>query len=244
VIVEKKGGCFSGCSTTLAILVLIGLAIEYWYVALGIAALVVVAGAIVNAQKRQQARYRPAPQDPWVNEVTVALADLGLIEQARNTGAQLGGVPLGGDIGLQDKTFVVFVKVFATNELARQAETGLRANAKIHNAILRGRTAVRSDGRVLYVANGRGHAVDDFRLDDVVRLVGPINVPSPDPPSPSRHDHRPEPRTPRPASRTSGRSRPTRSNSSPSSASSTAPTSSPMPSSNPRRQTCFAGYDH
>jgi hypothetical protein len=29
VVVEKKGGCFSGCGTALAILVLIGLAIKY-----------------------------------------------------------------------------------------------------------------------------------------------------------------------------------------------------------------------
>jgi hypothetical protein len=138
-----------------------------------------VAGVIVNAQKRQQARHRPGPQDPWLNEVAVALRDLGLIEQARNTGGQLGGVPLEGDIGLQDDRFAVYVNLFATDELARQAEIGLRANPMIQNAISNGRTAVRTDGRVVYVGTGRGYAVDDFRLDEVIRLVGPINVPLP-----------------------------------------------------------------
>jgi hypothetical protein len=38
----------------------------------------------------------------------------------------------------QDNRFAVFVNLFATNELARQAEIELRANPKIQNAITKG----------------------------------------------------------------------------------------------------------
>ena len=105
------------------------------------------------------------------------LADLELTEQARNTGTQLGGAPLEGDIGLEASGFSVFVNLFATNELARQAEIGLRANPKVRGAVSEGHSAVRTLGRVVYVANGRGGVVDDFRLDDVID-AGPNQRPS------------------------------------------------------------------
>jgi hypothetical protein len=185
VVVEKKGGCFSGCGTALGVLLLIGLAIKYWYVALSIVVLVAVIGVIVNSQQRKQARRRPGPRDPWLDEVAVALADYGLREQARNTGAQLGGAPLEGDIGLQDNRFSVFVNLFSTNEFARQAEIGLRAKPEVQNALAKGHSAIKTDGRVVYVANGRGRVVDDFRLDEVIRVVAPINVPPPRHPVPA-----------------------------------------------------------
>jgi Short C-terminal domain len=62
-------------------------------------------------------------------------------------------------------------------ELARQAEIGLRATPNIRTAISKGHSAVKIVGRVVYVANGRGGVVDDFRLDEVVRAVSPISVP-------------------------------------------------------------------
>lgn len=90
VVVEKKGGCLSGCGTTLAVMVLLGLTIQYWYVALPVVAILVVA-AVSNARaQRKKAAHKPGPRDPWLNEVAVALADLGLKENARDTGAQLG----------------------------------------------------------------------------------------------------------------------------------------------------------
>ena len=182
VQVEKKGGCLSGCGTALGVLLLIGLAVKYWYIALSILVLVAVIGLVVNAQKREQARHKPGPRDPWLNEVSVALADLGLTEKARNTGAQLGGAPLEGDIGLEAHRFSVYVNLFATNELARQAEIGLRAMPNIREALVQGKSAIRTVDRVVYVANGRGGAVDDFRLDEVVRVVSPIAVPPARPP--------------------------------------------------------------
>jgi hypothetical protein len=182
VQVEKKGGCFSGCGTALGVLLLIGLAVKYWYVALSILVLIAVIALVVNARRREQARRKPGPRDPWLNEVSVALADLGLTEKARNTGAQLGGAPLEGDIGLEAHGFSVFVNLFATNELARQAEIGLRAKPSTREALVSGKTAIRTVDRVLYVANGRGGPVDDFRLDEVVRMVSPIAVPPARPP--------------------------------------------------------------
>ena len=172
VVVEKKGGCLSGCGTTLAVMLLLGLTIQYWYVALPIVAIVVVA-AISNARtQRKKAAHKPGPRDPWLNEVAVALADLGLKEIARNTGAQLGGAPIDGDIGLQAERFLVYVTLFSDQRLARQAELGLRAKPEVRDAIAKGATAVRTADRVVFVANGRGSVVDEFRLDEVVRVVG------------------------------------------------------------------------
>ena len=46
VVVEKKGGCLSGCGTTLAVMVALGLTIQYWYVALPIVAIVVFVATV------------------------------------------------------------------------------------------------------------------------------------------------------------------------------------------------------
>ena len=179
VVVEKKGGCLSGCGTALGVMLLLGLTIHYWYVALPIVAIVAVA-AISNAKtQRKKAAHKPGPRDPWLNEVAVALADLGLKEIARNTGAQLGGAPIDGDIGLQAGRFLVYVTLFSDQRLARQAELGLRAKPEVRDAIATGRTAVRIEDRVVFVANGRGTVVDEFRLDEVVRVVDQIALPAP-----------------------------------------------------------------
>jgi hypothetical protein len=179
VVEHKKSG---GCGTALGVLILIGLAIEYWYVALGILVAVVAIGAIMNAQQKQKElekqRRRPGPRDPWLNEVAVALADLDLTEFARNTGNQLGGVSLEGDIGLQAERFMVYVNLFASSDVAHQAEIGLRAQPYIRSAVSSGGTILMMAGPVLYVANGRGGVVDEFRLDEVVRTVNGIPLPS------------------------------------------------------------------
>jgi hypothetical protein len=179
VVVEKKGGCLSGCGTTLAVLLLLGLTIQYWYVALPIVAILVVA-AVSNARaQRRKAAHEPGPRDPWLNEVAVGLADFGLNESARNTGAQLGGAPIDGDIGLEGERFLVYVTLFSDQRLARRAELGLRAKPEVRDAIAKGATAVRTADRVVFVANGRGSVVDEFRLDEVVRVVGRLAVPPP-----------------------------------------------------------------
>lgn len=119
----------------------------------------------------------PGPLDPWLNEIAVALADLGLIEMARHTGKVLGGAPLTADIGLQDKKFAVYVNVFANETLAHQAEVGLRASPQMRDVIAKGFTILKSEGPLLYAANGRGGVVDEFRLNDVVQVVANIPLP-------------------------------------------------------------------
>ncbi|OAI38495.1 hypothetical protein AYO39_00990 [Actinobacteria bacterium SCGC AG-212-D09] len=182
VVVEKQGGCFSGCGTVFGVLLLVALAVKYWYISLLIVVLVVAAGAIANSQQKQKtqepARRRSGPRDPWLNEVAVALAELGLTEFARNTGNQLGGAPMEGDIGLQTKRFLVYVNLFASNELARQAEIGLRAQPNIRQALSNGQTALKTVGPVVYVANGRGNVVDEFHVDEVIRTVAALQLPS------------------------------------------------------------------
>jgi Short C-terminal domain len=179
VVVEKKGGCFSGCGTTLAILLLIGLAVKYWYLSLGLVLIAVAVLLLRAAQEKRKAQQRTGPRDAWLNEVAVALAELGLIESARNTGTQLGSVPMEGDIAFMADGFAVYVNLFADRERARQAELGLRAKPEIRDAVSRGISAIRTVDRVVYVANGRGKILDEFRLDEVVRDVGSITNPPP-----------------------------------------------------------------
>src|SRR5664279_464622 len=90
VVVEKKP---SGCGTVLAVMIVLGLAIEYWYVSVAIVAVVIGVALMLRARQRELARHKPGPRDPWLNEVAVAVAELGFKEAARNTGAQLGGAP-------------------------------------------------------------------------------------------------------------------------------------------------------
>ena len=179
VVVEKKGGCLSGCGTALAVMLLLGVTIHYWYVALPIVALVVVAAISKTNAQRKKAAHKPGPRDAWLNEAAVALADLGLKEIARNTGAQLGGAPIDGDIGLDAERLRVYVNLFADQRLARQAEFGMRAKPEVRDAIAKGATAVRTEDRVVFVANGRGTVVDEFRLDEVIRVVDQIALPAP-----------------------------------------------------------------
>jgi hypothetical protein len=51
VVVEKKP---SGCWGALGLMLLIGLAIEYWYVSLGILALLLVIGAVARSQQKTE----------------------------------------------------------------------------------------------------------------------------------------------------------------------------------------------
>jgi len=183
VVVEKKP---SGCWGVFGVMMLIGLAVEYWYVSLGILVLGVVLAAVANSKQKKQrglvaekAHHRPGPRDPWLNEVGVALADLGLVERARNTGSQVGGVPIDGDIGLDAKRLSMVVTLFATDQLARQAEMALRAKPELRAAESNGRSAVKAHGRVLYTANGRGGIVDEFHFDEVIRVVDKISLPPP-----------------------------------------------------------------
>lgn len=171
-------------------LFLLGLIIAYWYVFLPLAIILVVAGLIYRSkQQRKQeyiARHRPGPRDPWLNEIAVALADFEFTEFARNTGAQVGGVPIEGDIRLDAPRFSVVVTLLETADLAHQAEIALRARPDVRNAIADGKTMVRAEGRVLYTANGRGGVVDEARLNEVTQIVDAIPIgPSRVPPNPA-----------------------------------------------------------
>ena len=92
---------------------------------------------------------------------------------------QVSGAPLDADIGLQAERFLVYVNLFSDQRLVRQAELGLRAKPAVRAAIAGGRTAMITAGRVVFVASGRGGVVDEFRLDEVVRVVAGIPVPAP-----------------------------------------------------------------
>ena len=63
VVVEKKGGCLSGCGTALAVMLLLGLTIQYWYVALPIVAIV---ASRRSATPRRSARRRRTSQGPGI----------------------------------------------------------------------------------------------------------------------------------------------------------------------------------
>jgi hypothetical protein len=180
IVVEKKGGRLSGCGTALAVLVLLGLAIKYWYVALPIVVIAVLVRVGRARTKREQAPQQPGPRDPWLNEVAVVLADLGLTEIARNTGAQLGGAPIDGDIGLHAERFQVYVTLFSDQRRARQAELGLRAKPEVRDALATGATAIKTADRIVFVASARGRGVvDEPYLDEVVHVVGQLGVPPP-----------------------------------------------------------------
>ena len=140
----------------------------------------------MRRRQRELARHRPGPRDPWLNEVAVALADLGLREIARNTGSRARAAPRStGTSACRPSGLLVYVNLFSDQRLARQAELGLRAKPEVRAAIANGATAIRTAGRVVFVANGRGGVVDEFRLDEVVRVVGRIAVPPPLQPAPA-----------------------------------------------------------
>ena len=176
VVVEKRR---SGCGTWLAVMILLGLAIEYWYVSLGVVAIVIAVALMKAARQRELARHRSGPRDPWINEVVVALSDLGFTEIARNTGSQIEGVPIEGDVGLKADRLTVYVTLFSDQRRARQAELALRAKPKVRSAASSGATAIETRGRVVYVANGGGGVVDEFRLEEVIRVAAQVPVPSP-----------------------------------------------------------------
>jgi hypothetical protein len=121
----------------------------------------------------------PGPRDPWLNEVSVELADLGFVERKRNTGKHVAGAPMEGDIVLDGDGVTVIITVFATGTLAHQAEVGVRANPNSRAAINQGVSVLRTVDQLLYLANGRGSVVDESQLDDVIQVVSKVGAPLP-----------------------------------------------------------------
>jgi O-antigen/teichoic acid export membrane protein len=58
---NTNGGCFGGCGTAIAVVLLVGLAVEYWYIALGVA-LVGAVGAGWYLYQQRWPRSRNPPQ--------------------------------------------------------------------------------------------------------------------------------------------------------------------------------------
>jgi hypothetical protein len=169
---------------------LIGAVVELWYVFAPLAVVVGSAWLLFRRRKKraeeERLRHRRGPRDPWLDEVVVSLAEFGFSEYGRNTGSQVAGVPIEGDVRLDAPRFSVVVTLCATPELARQAELALRAKPEVRSAMEAGKLLVRSEGRILYTANGRGGVVDESRLDEVAQIVGGISIgpPRPEVPTP------------------------------------------------------------
>jgi hypothetical protein len=65
VVTQKNEGCLSGCGTAIGVLLLIGLAVQYWYVALPLAVIGVVAAVWYHSSRREQMpATAPAPAAP------------------------------------------------------------------------------------------------------------------------------------------------------------------------------------
>jgi hypothetical protein len=171
---SSSGG--GGCAGVVGLLLVVGLAIEYWYVALGLIAIGTASVAIAKARRRRQLRHRPGPWDAWINEVNVALADLGLVEHARNQRVPAGGIPVEADIVLRTWKVDLTISLFATPQSAHQAEMGLRASPNVRTELQRGRRAIVTRDRVMFDAVGRQGGVDEFLLDEVVRVVDRLPV--------------------------------------------------------------------
>jgi len=192
VIIEKerKG---VGCGTAILVVVAIALAVKYWYVTVAILALLLVAVVIDRRRQRRKALRPPSrrgPHDPYLNELSVCAADLEFEEIARNTGDLLGGAPLEANLGLECKNLIVYIHLFANEQLAHQAEVGLRAVPAFRKELAAGKRAVRHEGRLLYVAHAMKGVVDEFSLDELVAALQAIPRPAPIPKAP------PQPRQP------------------------------------------------
>jgi hypothetical protein len=183
VVFERKREP-SGCATAVLVVLAIGLAVEYWYVTVGLIGFALIMVVVLAQLEKKKLPRNRGPHDPWLNEVAVSLADLDLTEIGRNTGSQVGGTPIEADIVFADKRITIYAHLFKTDALARQAELALRAEPKVRKAIQKGRTAIAQDGRLLYLAKAKSKVVDEFRLREAMEAVRAIPLPPPLPAAP------------------------------------------------------------
>ncbi len=165
-----------GCGVVIFALILLGLAIEYWYVTLLITVVVIAVICVSVARGRRAARHRSGPADPWCDEVTVALRDLGFEEWARNQFSSLRGVPVHGNVELRSRFLTLDAVLFADAQTAHRAEMALRADPQLRDALRHGGRAVIARGSVLYQASARKSVVDEALLDEAVRTVDLLPV--------------------------------------------------------------------
>ena len=140
--------------------------------------------------KAKEARAAAKPQssaprgsgvfDPWLNAVSVELADLGLVERSRRRLTDVGGNPVDTDITLGDERLELTVYLLKDATTVSHAILGLKASPTTRQALRKGTTMIGTAGRILYVAHGRGCIVDEFRLEDLVSVIRTIR-PSPPP---------------------------------------------------------------
>jgi hypothetical protein len=169
----------SGCAPIIGLLFGVFLVIKFWYVAIGIAALLVLLYVFARRRSAMQARRRPGHFDAWLNEVNVASADLGLTEYSRNQLPKVAGVAACGDITLRTRRLEVRAALFPDARRAHEAEIALRAEEQTRDAVRCGKRALVTRDRVVFDASGRGCAVDEFLLDEVVRVVDRLPVSGP-----------------------------------------------------------------
>jgi hypothetical protein len=175
IVVEKKG-CGSGCASVLLVLLVVGFIFVYWYVAVALLGTAIVIALVYRSQAKKKARHRSGPRDPWINAVSVALAEVGFTERARNTGSTVGNVPFEGDVQMADRSLLVTLSLFASAEQAQLAQTALLAQPKVRASVKEGRVILRVKDRVLYSSYGRGG--QESRLAEVMGIVGQIEPPA------------------------------------------------------------------
>jgi hypothetical protein len=169
----------SGCAPLAGVVFAAFVAIRFWYVALGVIAVLLLVYAVARRKRAKQARRRPGRFDAWLNEVNVASADLGLSEYSRNQLSTVAGVPACGDVTLRHRRFEVRIALFPDARRAHEAEIALRANEGTRDAVRRGKRMLVTRDRVVFDASGRSSAVDEFLLDEVVRVVDRLPVSGP-----------------------------------------------------------------
>jgi hypothetical protein len=159
----------------LAVLIVGGLLITYWYVAVPVAVLA-AAGGIYWYFKQRGKLIGPqeGPQDRWLDQVAVKLHSLGFTEQTRNTGRHLEGVPMEGDVCLDGDGLRVFVNTFSNSARASQAAQKLQAKRNFRDSMARGYTSVVVREQLVFVASGVGRPVNSELLDRVMTSVGSL----------------------------------------------------------------------
>lgn len=111
-VVVQNNGCLSGCGGLLgsifAVALFVGLVVTYWYVAVPVGVL----GLALLAYGYQRQRKEPpspseGPADPWLTAISRRALEEGFVEKSRNTGQQLVGVPMLGDLVLSGRSLVL-----------------------------------------------------------------------------------------------------------------------------------------
>jgi hypothetical protein len=200
-VIQRNQGCFSGCGTVIAVLIVVGLAIAYWYVAVPLA--IILAGTFLwywYQQKQKLPAPGPGPLDSWLNRIAILLTDQGYVEQTRNTGQQLEGSPLRGDLVVEGHGMRLFVNAMHDADAATQTANRLRAKPDFQRGLGRQTVDVQTRGQLLLIARSQSGVLDQAQVSSALDAVAEIppeggrsleaeTVSAPDPaPATSRDD--------------------------------------------------------